>query len=67
MRDNVYKKPQTLINYLIDLCSNEGDWGLDLFSSSGKFYYIKLNFNIFFFNFYVFILIYLIISFVLDD
>ena len=55
---NIYKKPQTLINYLIDLCSNEGDWVLDSFLGSGKFYYIKLNFNIFF-CFYVFILIYL--------
>ena len=35
---NIYQKPQTLINYLIDLCSNEGDWVLDLFSGLGKFY-----------------------------
>lgn len=45
---NIYQKPQSLILYLIDLCSNEGDWVWDLFSSSSKFYYIKLNFNIFF-------------------
>ena len=47
--------------------SNEGDWVLDLFSSSGKFYYTNLNLNILFFTFYVFILIFLLISFVLDD
>ena len=46
---NVHKKPQLLINYLIDICLNEGDWVLDLFSGSGKFYYIELNFNILFF------------------
>jgi len=57
---NIYQKQQTLTNYLIDLCPNEGDWVLDLFSRSGKFYYIKLNFNILFFCFYVFILIYLL-------
>ena len=34
---NIYQKPQALINYLIDLCSNEGEWVLDLFSGSGKF------------------------------
>ena len=56
---NIYPKPQASITYLIDLCSNEGDWVLDLFSGLGKFYDIKLNFNIFFFYFYVFILIYL--------
>lgn len=47
---NIYQKPKLLINYLIDICSNEGDWVLDLFSGSGKFYYMELNFNIFFFN-----------------
>ena len=47
---NIYKKPRSLINYLIDICSNEGDWILDLFYGSGKFYYIELNFNIFFLN-----------------
>ena len=61
---NIYKKPQALINYLIDLCSNEGEWVLDLFSGSGKFYYTNLNL---FFTFYVFTLVFLIISFVLDD
>jgi len=45
-----YQKPQLLINYLIDICSNEGDWVLDLFSGSGKFYYMELNFNMLFFN-----------------
>ena len=54
----IYKKPQSLINYLLDLCSNEGDWILDLFLGSGKFYYIKMNFIILFLNFFVFILIY---------
>lgn len=37
---NIYKKPQLLINYLIDICLDEGDWVLDLFSGSGKFYYM---------------------------
>jgi DNA modification methylase len=46
---NIYQKPQLLINYLIDICSNEGDWVLDLFSGSGKFYYMELNFNMLFF------------------
>eukprot|EP01018_Ginkgo_biloba_P038480 Gb_37443 [translate_table: standard] len=32
---NPYQKPQSLINYLIDMFSNEGDWVLDLFSGSG--------------------------------
>ena len=64
---NIYQKPQLLINYLIDICSNEGDWVLDLISSSGKFYYVELNFNVFFLNLYVIILIYFIISFVLDN
>ena len=32
---NIYQKPQSLISYLLDLCSNEGDWVLDLFSGSG--------------------------------
>ena len=47
---NIYQKPQLLINYLIDICSNEGDWVLDLFSGSGMFYYMELNFNMLFFN-----------------
>ena len=64
---NIYQKPQLLINYLIDICSNEGDWVLDLFSGSCKIYYMELNFNIFFLNLYVIILIYFIISFVLDN
>ena len=64
---NIYKELQILINYIIDLCSNEGDWVLDLFSGSGKFYYTNLNLNILFFTFYVFILIFLLISLVLDD
>ena len=64
---NIYQKPQALINYLIDLCSNEGEWVLDLFSGSGKFYYTNLNLNIVFFTFYVSILIFLLIFFVLDD
>ena len=46
---NTYQKPQLLINYLIDIFSNEEDWVLDLFSGSGKFYYIELNFNMLFF------------------
>ena len=46
---NIYQKPQLLINYLIDICSNEGDWVLDLFSSSGTFCHMELNFNMFFF------------------
>ena len=33
-----------------DICSNEGDWVLDLFSGLGKFYYMELNFNMLFFN-----------------
>ena len=64
---NIYKKPQLLINYLIDICLNEGDWVLDLFSGSGTFYYMELNFNMLFFNLYVIVLIYFIISFVLDN
>ena len=32
----IYKKPQSLINYLIDTFSREGDWVLVLFSGSGK-------------------------------
>eukprot|EP01018_Ginkgo_biloba_P013093 Gb_10123 [translate_table: standard] len=32
---NPYQKPQSLINYLIDMFSNEGDWVLDPFSGSG--------------------------------
>eukprot|EP01018_Ginkgo_biloba_P036654 Gb_17912 [translate_table: standard] len=32
---NPYQKPQSLINYLIDMFSNEGDWVLYLFSGSG--------------------------------
>lgn len=64
---NIYQKPQLLINYLIDICSNEGDWVLDLFSGSGKFYYMELNFNMLFLNLYVIVLIYFIISFVLDN
>ena len=47
--------------------SNEGDLVLDLFSGLGKFYYTNLNSNILIFTFYVFILIFLLISFVLDD
>ena len=54
---NIYQKPQLLINYLIDICSKEGVWVLDLFSGSIKFYYIELNFNILFLNLYVIILI----------
>jgi len=46
---NIYQKPQLLIKYFIDICSNEGDWVLDLFSRSGKFYYMELNFNMLFF------------------
>ena len=46
---NIYQKPQLLINYLIDICSNEGDWVLDLFSGSGRFCHMELNFNMFFF------------------
>ena len=45
---NLYTKPQSLINYILDLCSNEGDWVLDLFSGSSKFYYIRMNFPILF-------------------
>lgn len=37
---NIYQKPQLLINYLIDICSDEGHWVLDLFSGSSKFYYM---------------------------
>ena len=55
---NIYQKPQSLINYILDLCSNEGDWALDLFSRSCKFCYIRMNFTIFFFTFFLFILIY---------
>ena len=29
---NIYKKPQALINYVIDTFSKEGDWVLDFFS-----------------------------------
>ena len=65
-RVNIYQKPQALINYIIDLCSNEGDCFLDLFLGSGKFYYTNLNLNIVFFTFYVSILIFLLF-FVLDD
>ena len=54
---NIYQKLQSLINYLIDLCSNEGDWILDLFSGSVKFYYIELNFNMLVLNLYVIVLI----------
>ena len=64
---NIYQKPQLLINYLIDICSNEGVWVLDLFYRSDKFYYMEFNFNILFFNLYVIVLIYLIIYFVLDN
>ena len=64
---NIYQKLQASSNYPIDICSNEGDWVLDLLLGSGKFYYIKLNLNILVFSFYIFILIFLIISFVLDD
>ena len=46
---NIYQKPQLLINYLIYICSNEGDLVLDLFSRSSKFYYIELNFNMLYF------------------
>ena len=53
----IYQKPQLLINYLIDIFSNEGDWVLDLFSGSGKFYYMELNFNLLFLNLYVIVLI----------
>lgn len=34
---------------LIDICSNEGDWVLDLFSGSSRFCHMELNFNMFFF------------------
>ena len=27
---NIYQKQQSLINYLLDLCSNEGDWIFNL-------------------------------------
>ena len=46
---NIYQKPQLLINYLIDICSNEGYWVLDLFSGPGRFFHMELNFNMFFF------------------
>ena len=55
---NIYQKPQSLINCLLDLCSNEGDWVLDLFSGLDKFYYIKMNFT-----FFLFMIIYYIFSF----
>jgi hypothetical protein len=63
------KKPQTLINYLIDKFSN-GDWVLDLFSGSSKNYdliFIKSYFNIRLFLIYVFLhyLTSLIIFFIL--
>ena len=54
---NIYQKPQALINYLIDTFLNEGDWVLDLFSSSGKNYdliFMKLYFNLLLFLIYVF-------------
>ena len=54
---NIYQKLQLLINYLIEICSNEGDWVLDLFSGSGKFYYMELNFNMLFLNLYVIVII----------
>jgi hypothetical protein len=55
---NIYQKPQALINYLIDKCSNEGDWGLDLFSGSCKNYdliFMKSYFNLRLFLIYVFL------------
>ena len=55
---NIYKKPQALINYLIDKISNEGDWVLDLFSGSGKNYdliFMKSYFNLILFLIYVFL------------
>ena len=64
---NIYQKPQLLINYFIDIWSNEGYWVLDLFSGSGKFYYMELNFNMLFLNLYVIVLIYFIISFMLNN
>jgi DNA modification methylase len=48
----IYKKPQALINYLIDTFSNEGDWVLDLFLGSGKNYdltFMKSYFNLYYF------------------
>ena len=68
---NIYQKPQALINYLIDTFSNEGDWVLDLFSSSGKNYdliFMKSYFNLrLFFNFCLFIVSNFIIYFIFGD
>jgi hypothetical protein len=55
---NIYRKPQALINYLIDTFSNEGDWVLDFFSGSGKNYdliFMKSCFNFILFLIYVFL------------
>ena len=55
---NIYKKPQALINYLIDTFSNEGDWVLDMFSGSCKNYdliFMKSYFNLILFLIYVFL------------
>jgi hypothetical protein len=55
---NIYKIPQTLINYLINTFSNEGDWVLDLISGSCKNYdliFMKSYFNIILFLIYVFL------------
>jgi DNA modification methylase len=49
---NIYQNPQALINFLIDTFSNEGDWVLDLFSSSCKTYdlkFMKSYFNLCYF------------------
>jgi hypothetical protein len=54
----IYQKPQTLINYLIDTFSNEGEWVLDLFLGSGKNYdliFMKSYFNLILFLIYVFL------------
>ena len=36
---NPYQKPQWLIMHLLEMFSNEGDWILDLFSSTNKVLY----------------------------
>jgi DNA modification methylase len=56
----IYQKPQELINYLIDTFSNEGDWVLDLFTSSCKTYditFMKSYFNLYYFQFMLFYVI----------
>jgi hypothetical protein len=67
---NIYQKPQTLINYLTDTFSNEGDWVLDLFSCSGKNYeltFMKSYFNLILFFICIFIVFNFIIYFVFGD